>query len=388
MSGLRAARQWAVEKTQSLVGHHKLDYLKHDCGPIMIQCNKTDHRHHYGVDASYWATMGYYEVQENLRRPFPRSCWKIVPAAATSRILASSSARHYTVTTDTLSNLPDRQSIYDSTFALPPLLLQAYTYDNYYPVQGDNPGTFLWRSAMMGAWQIDPTDTRLGRPENESVRRSVQIYKEWVRPMLDDQGASHLAPTRRHPLGRNVLLERCPPQRRPLHLPSGKQRRPKDRQAQGPGIRKNVLGLGRRRIRIARGPHWRRLMEKGLTVKLLQPYKSDMIYLQDAALGKPEGLDAPGAFHLTAAATSRNDPFALYGRVSWEPSRGAKSYRVVVSESPDLANPIASSTVVSPSTTATLEVPPQKSLYWKVEAAGWGGRQWTRARPACWQPPA
>jgi len=119
------------------------------------------------------------------------------------------------------------------------------------------------------------------------------------------------------------------------------------------------------------------LMEKGLTIKLPQPYSSDIVYLQDAALAKPEGLDAPGAFHLTAAATSRDDPFVLYAKFSWEPSDGAKSYWVVVSESPDLAKPIASSTVTSPSTTATLEVPPQKSLYWKVHAAGWGGRQWS-----------
>ena len=59
------------KKPESLVAGQKLDYFKHDCGPIATACNKKTHRHHYGVDASYWATLGYYEVQESLLRTFP-----------------------------------------------------------------------------------------------------------------------------------------------------------------------------------------------------------------------------------------------------------------------------------------------------------------------------
>ena len=157
--GCDEAKEWAAQKTQWLVAHHRLDYLKHDIDPITVQCNKTSHRHRYGVDASYWATMGYYEVQERLLRAFPDLLLENCSGGGHIKDFGVVQRTHYTVTTDTLSNLPDRQSIYDSTFALPPLLLQAYTYDNQYAVPGDNPGTFLWRSAMMGAWQIDPTDT-------------------------------------------------------------------------------------------------------------------------------------------------------------------------------------------------------------------------------------
>jgi len=60
-----------VKKTQWLVRQYELDYLKHDCSPIVTTCNKTTHRHHYGVDVSYWATMVYYEVQERLRQSLP-----------------------------------------------------------------------------------------------------------------------------------------------------------------------------------------------------------------------------------------------------------------------------------------------------------------------------
>ena len=102
---------------------------------------------------------------------------------------------HYTVATDTLSNLPNRQTMYDSTWALPPLVLQCYTYDNVYPVRGDKPGTFLWRRAMMGAWQIDPTDTPIWTEEEKAAtRRSVEIYRQWIRPMLADVKVHHILP--------------------------------------------------------------------------------------------------------------------------------------------------------------------------------------------------
>ena len=116
---------------------------------------------------------------------------------------------HYTVATDTLSNLPNRQAIYDSTFALPPLVLQCYTYDNVYPVRGDDPGTFLWRSAMMGAWQIDPTDTPKWTDEETAVRAAIGGDLSPVDPADAGrcQGPPHPAAARRRALGRHVLLE-------------------------------------------------------------------------------------------------------------------------------------------------------------------------------------
>lgn len=193
--GCPEAKDWAIRKTHWLVEHHRLDYLKHDCGPIVTSCNKTTHRHHYGVDASYWATLGYYEVQEKLRQAFPKLILENCSGGGHIKDFGVMRRTHYTVTTDTLSNLPNRQGMYDSTFALPPVVLQCYTYDNQYPVKGDDPDTFLWRSAMMGAWQIDPTDTpRWTEAQRCSAQRSVKIYKEWIRPMLQDVKVQHILP--------------------------------------------------------------------------------------------------------------------------------------------------------------------------------------------------
>jgi hypothetical protein len=116
-------------------------------------------------------------------------------------------------------------------------------------------------------------------------------------------------------------------------------------------------------------------MEKGLAIQLPQAYTSDLVYLQEASLGKPNGLDAPRTFHLTKDTVTSSDPFTVVANLSWESSAGARSYRVVVAESPDLSKPFAMATVIDPSLSiATL--PPQRTFYWKVEAVGWGGRQW------------
>jgi alpha-galactosidase len=193
--GCEEAKEWAIAKTQWLVGEHKLDYLKHDCGPIVTSCNKTTHRHSHGVDASYWAATGYYEVQEKLRKAFPHLILENCSGGGHIKDFGVIARTHYTVTTDTLSNLPNRQSIYDSTFAFPPILLQGYTYENFYDAKGDNPGPYFWRSAMMGAWQIDPTNVASWtEPERESVRKAVRIYKEWIRPMLQDVKVYHILP--------------------------------------------------------------------------------------------------------------------------------------------------------------------------------------------------
>jgi alpha-galactosidase len=293
--GCEPARQWAAEKTQWLVAHYKLDYLKHDCDPIIVQCNQTSHRHHYGVDVSYWATMGYYQVQENLLHSFPNLLLENCSGAGHIKDFGVIQRSHYTVTTDTLSNLPDRRSLYDSTFALPPLLLQAYTYDNYYRVRGDNPGTFLWRSAMMGAWQIDPTDTaKWTATEKESVLQSVRIYKEWIRPLLKDVKVHHILP---RPDGQHwdglfywspslskgtvFLFRPDSPEDRQIVPLIGLQPRRKywvwcqDGSIQ-PGLRKGD-----------------ELMRGGLAVRLTDRYTSDLIFLQDASLGRPSHFGPP-----------------------------------------------------------------------------------------------
>jgi len=193
--GCDAARDWAERVTQKLVSEFKLDYFKHDSSPIVTKCEQTNHRHRYGVDVSYWSTLGYYQVQEKLIQRFPSLALEGCSGGGHIKDFGYIRRVHYIVTTDTLSALPDRQSLYDSTFALPPAVLQAYTYENYYNHDADRPLPYLWRSAMMGAWQIDPTKSVNWTPEERAeVKKATAIYKSWIRPMLRDVKVHHILP--------------------------------------------------------------------------------------------------------------------------------------------------------------------------------------------------
>lgn len=368
------ARAWEIAKTQWLVSNHKLDYLKHDCGPIVTACNKHTHRHAYGVDASYWATMGYYEVQEKLREAFPRLMLENCSGGGHIKDFGVIQRTHYTVTTDTLSNLPDRQSIYDSTFAFPPMLLQAYTYEREYKVPGDDPGSFLWRSAMMGAWQIDPTNTRIWtEDEKASAQKDARIYKEWIRPMLKDVKVHHILP---RPDGihwdgmfywspglkRGTLYVFRPDaqeEQQTIRLkglePAGKYWAWCEDGSITPGVRSGA-----------------ELMDAGLVVSLPARYRCDLIYVRDAALGKPEGLETPGAFELGPAKPS-SDEFHASVQLSWTPSAYARSYRVRVATDPEFKEMFAEKTVTGQSAQFP-ELPPGARLFWRVEAMGWGGK--------------
>jgi hypothetical protein len=292
--GCPEARDWAISKTKWLVGQHHLDYLKHDIGPIVTQCNKTTHRHHYGVDTSYWAALGYYAVQEELRRAFPRLILENCSGGGHLKDYGAMARTHYVVTTDTLSNLPDRQSFYDSTFAFPPLVLQAYTYEREYHVPGDDPGPFLWRSAMMGAWQIDPTHTRIWTArERESARRAAAVYKSWIRPMLRDVKVHHVLP---RPDGTNwdgLFYFSEPLQRGTLFI-----FRPDARDKEKTVKLKGLNPAQSYRVwsedgsvnpAERSGAGW---MTEGVTIQLPECYTSDLVYVQE--IGKQNGAQFHG----------------------------------------------------------------------------------------------
>jgi hypothetical protein len=382
------AKQWEMKKTQWLVGHHKLDYLKHDCGPIANHCNKTTHRHHYGVDASYWATMGYYEVQEALRRAYPNVILENCSGGGHIKDFGVIQRTHYTVTTDTLSNLPDRQSIYDSTFAMPPILLQAYTYEWEYKVPGDEPEPFLWRSAMMGAWQIDPTRTKDWTPgQKEMAKRHADIYKKWIRPMLRDVKVHHILPRPdgKHwdgmfywsgALSRGTLYVFRPdaPESEQVIKLKGLARDAK----YWLWCEDGSIDAGER--------SGADLMDTGVAVRLPGKYCSDLVYVRDAVLGEPEELVAPEAFSLQPAKAS-SDHFSASAELSWTPCEHAHAYRVVMSETEDFTAPTLNRVVIG-NAVAPSDLAPSKTYHWKVEAIAYGGKRFNEGGAGTFATPA
>jgi alpha-galactosidase len=386
--GCNEYKDWATKKTQWLVEDFKLDYLKHDICVLISQCNKTTHRHKYGVDVSYWHTIGYYEVQDELLKGFPNLILENCNGGGHIKDFAVIQRTHYTVTTDTLSNLNDRQSIWDSTYVLPPLILQAYTYDNMYPVKGDDPDTFLWRSAMMSAWQTAPAHSaNWTANQKESIKESVRIYKEWIRPILKDAKVHHILP---RPDGVNwdgmfywspslskgtlyIFRPESPDDTKTIKL-KGLDEKKKywvwcEDGSVPPGVRGGT-----------------ELMKTGLTIRLGTQLSSDIIMMQDESLGKPKGLESAGEFSLKPA-IAKGDEFTAWADFAWEPSANARKYRLLLSESSDFAKMIAE--IATSSVSAVInDLSPDKELFWKVEAINRGGSKWNKGGAATLKTPA
>ncbi len=99
------------------------------------------------------------------------------------------------VGTDTLSALSNRQSVYDTSVMFPPATIQLYTYERFFSQVADAPEPYLWRSAMMGAWQMDLTQSaKLTQQQKTQIKRATEIYKSWIRPVLADPKVHRILP--------------------------------------------------------------------------------------------------------------------------------------------------------------------------------------------------
>jgi len=193
--GYDPALDWVKQSTQRVVSEYNIDYFKTDYSPIVTQCQQTNHRHHYGVDVSYWSTLGYYAVQEALLDKFPDLINEGCSGSGHMKDFGNIKRVHTIAMNDTLSSLPNRQGTYDSTFAFPPAALMNYTYENFYDTVSDAPEAYFWRSSMMNQWQIDPTHSATWtQKQRDGVKRATEIYKSWVRPILRDAQVHHILP--------------------------------------------------------------------------------------------------------------------------------------------------------------------------------------------------
>jgi hypothetical protein len=189
------AVEWVKQSTQRVVSEYNIDYFKTDYTPIATKCDKTTHRHHYGVDVSYWSTLGYYAVQQAMFDKFPNLIGEGCSGSGHMKDFGNIKYVHVIAMNDTLSSLPNRQGTYDSTFAFPPAALMNYTYENFYDTVSDAPEPYFWRSSMMNWWQIDPTHSASWtQKQKDGVKRATEIYKTWVRPMLKDAQVHHILP--------------------------------------------------------------------------------------------------------------------------------------------------------------------------------------------------
>jgi alpha-galactosidase len=189
------ARRWVERATQRVVQDNEIDYLKTDYSPIAIT-SMARHTHGENItDVSYWSTLGYYAIQNKLIEKFPNLILEGCSGGGTIKDFGDIEHVHYIVGTDTLSAMADRQSIYDTSYMFPPSSILLYTYERIYSDVSDAPTPYLWRSGMMGAWDLALTMSKnLTDGQKQEIRRSADIYKNWIRPVLQDAHVHRILP--------------------------------------------------------------------------------------------------------------------------------------------------------------------------------------------------
>jgi alpha-galactosidase len=98
---------------------------------------------------------------------------------------------HYISISDAYDPLSNRRAFYDASFPLPPSMCECYVENK----PGPSLATFktMLRSGMMG-WFTLMCDTGAWTPEqHEAGRRQIEIYKNWVRPLINEGDLYHIS---------------------------------------------------------------------------------------------------------------------------------------------------------------------------------------------------
>lgn len=211
--GVPGVHAWADAELDRVVRDYHLDMLEHDGYVVAQGCDRQDHPHaspnpqstrkyedsgfwwvdsSNSTDVSYFATRAYYDIYAKLRREHPGLLLEICNDGG--RMVDFGSAAHgdYFSISDAYDPLSNRRAFYDSSYALPPAMLE--TYVQKWP--STDPSTFLYglRSGMMG-WFTLMMDTTSWTPEQHAAaKQAIQLYKDRLRPLIRNADLYHVSP--------------------------------------------------------------------------------------------------------------------------------------------------------------------------------------------------
>jgi alpha-galactosidase len=210
--GVPAAKTYAAKEVKRIVEDYHLDMLEHDGYLVAQGCIRDDHPHaapnhstqhitrdsgfdfvsgSNSTDVSYHAVQSYYDIQEQLRREHPGLLLEICNDGG--RMVDFGSAAHgdYFSITDTYDPLSNRRAFYDTSYALPPAMLESYI--EKWPVPRLDNFKYMLRSGMMG-WMTMMLDTTTWTLEqHDAAKRAIALYKDKLRPLIRDAHLYHVS---------------------------------------------------------------------------------------------------------------------------------------------------------------------------------------------------
>ncbi len=210
--GVPVVHDWAAAEVSRVVRDYHLDMLEHDGYVVAQGCDRTDHPHappdpestrHYedsgfhwvessnDTDVSYHATRSYYDIYAGLRKEHPGLLLEICNDGG--RMVDFGSAAHgdYFSISDAYDPVSNRQAFYDSSYVLPPAMLE--TYVERWPTPKIENFLYVLRSGMMG-WFTLMLDTTSWTPEQHATaKQAIALYKSRLRPLIRQADLYHVS---------------------------------------------------------------------------------------------------------------------------------------------------------------------------------------------------
>ena len=210
--GVSAAHDYLEKEVDRIITTNHLDMLEHDGYLVAQGCVRNDHPHappnqstqkiihdsgfdfviaDNSTDVSYHAVRAYYDIYAKMRRKHPGLIFEVCNDGGRMVDFGSAAHADYFSITDTYDPLSNRRAFYDTSYMLPPAMLESYV-EKWPTPQLDN-FLYMLRSGMMG-WFTIMMDTSAWTPDqHQAAKNAIALYKEKLRPLIRDAQLYHVS---------------------------------------------------------------------------------------------------------------------------------------------------------------------------------------------------
>ncbi len=211
--GVPSMQRWALAMLDGLVTSRGLDMLEHD-GYLVAQGGTRSDRPALppdpgsarltqdagflmptgsnDTDVSDHATRGYYSVYEQLRARHPALLFEVCNDGG--RMVDFGTAAHgdYFSITDTYDPLSNRRAFHDTSFVLPPAMLEAYV--EKWSDETLHRFRYMLRSGMMGWFSLMQLSSGWSPAQQAAAASEIAFYKAELRPLIRAADLYHVGP--------------------------------------------------------------------------------------------------------------------------------------------------------------------------------------------------
>ena len=256
-------------------------------------------RAHYAEDLGYWQTKGFYEVADWILANVPHYNYENCSGGGSIKDYGVMRRAIRIQDQDRYYPIDARRAFYDSSFAMHPMQLS--TLSGSWSDWQASGSVYEFRSASLGApyWHPDAPNGGNGGPkwtaaQKDAIRRAVNTYKTKIRPLVRSGDLYHILPRPDDKVWDGI--EYFDPAARRGAVYVFRPGSPKDAETI------KLKGLD------AKARYWLwcedgafapmqktgdELMTQGFAMRLPSAFSSDIVFIEDVALGTPAELQSP-----------------------------------------------------------------------------------------------